>query len=498
MDNRRLNLLLSAAVAVILIGVQWDAAAKSHLGPDRQSSSRQWVDEASIVVEVDPRIELFSILFRLAGNPEYNQNRFERYVNSINAYFGALRDHPAVTYARDLRERRGIGFDAVMSFAVHVTDPPELGERVPFERSNLDERWEPSEARHFLDLARTFARDSDFQEFVRQHRELFDLAETRMQQLVDQRIDQEWFGGFFGGRPGMHFILEIGLSNGGANYGPSYRSLDGSEEVHAIIGTWLTDDEGMPVYDETVIQTVIHEFSHSFVNPIVASARERLREPGEMIFESVSHQMRNQAYGNWEIMLGESVVRAAVARYLLAQGGAASAYEELTAQKIRGFLWIDELFAVLGVYQEARDLYSTFEAFFPAVVAYFSDLGSRVDVEIEEYDASRPQIVSMSPPNGSTGVDPSLERIEFRFDRPMVPDSYSVMLVGENGEKHYPEVERAGFDATGTVFKMDVRLRPRWHYQFSLNSESGGAFKSVVGLPLKAYRVQFQTGPAEE
>lgn len=95
-------------------------------------------------------------------------------------------------------------------------------------------------------------------------------------------------------------------------------------------------------------------------------------------------------------------------------------------------------------------------------------------------------------------VDPSVERFQFTFQRPMVRDSYSVMLVGENGKEHYPEVENVGFDETGMVFSMDVRLKPEWRYEFSLNSESGGAFKSVEGIPLKAYRVQFRTAPAEK
>ena len=40
------------------------------------------------------------ILFRLAGNPEYNQARVPSYAAAVDAYFADFRDHPAVRLAR--------------------------------------------------------------------------------------------------------------------------------------------------------------------------------------------------------------------------------------------------------------------------------------------------------------------------------------------------------------------------------------------------------------
>lgn len=52
--------------------------------------------EPAIDVRVDERVELFSILFRLAGNPEYNQGRVASYVADVEKHFGPHRDHAAV------------------------------------------------------------------------------------------------------------------------------------------------------------------------------------------------------------------------------------------------------------------------------------------------------------------------------------------------------------------------------------------------------------------
>jgi hypothetical protein len=70
MKNHILILLLSTAATTILIAGQSDASAKERAGSDRQSDFLQWNDRSSIDVTVDPRTELFSIIFRLAGNPE--------------------------------------------------------------------------------------------------------------------------------------------------------------------------------------------------------------------------------------------------------------------------------------------------------------------------------------------------------------------------------------------------------------------------------------------
>jgi hypothetical protein len=50
----------------------------------------------------DPRVELMSILFRLAGNQEYNGCRVPLYDQAIDRYFAPYRDHEAVRLARAL------------------------------------------------------------------------------------------------------------------------------------------------------------------------------------------------------------------------------------------------------------------------------------------------------------------------------------------------------------------------------------------------------------
>ena len=105
-------------------------------------------------IGVDPRVELMSVIFRLAGNNEYNQCRIPAYDKALEQYFAPYRDHAAVQMARSL----GVGFDAPMNLAVHIKDIETLAERVPFDRPGirLDERWNGADAGKFLAAARKF------------------------------------------------------------------------------------------------------------------------------------------------------------------------------------------------------------------------------------------------------------------------------------------------------------------------------------------------------
>ena len=43
-------------------------------------------------VLVDPRVELFSLIFRLAGNPEYNRCGIPSYNEDVERYFAKYKD----------------------------------------------------------------------------------------------------------------------------------------------------------------------------------------------------------------------------------------------------------------------------------------------------------------------------------------------------------------------------------------------------------------------
>ncbi|HET6203182.1 MAG TPA: DUF4932 domain-containing protein [Planctomycetota bacterium] len=442
-------------------------------------------------VRVDARIELVSIVFRLAGHSEFNQESSDSpYAREVKERFGRFAGHPAVERAADLRKERGVSFDAVPSLAVHLVDAESFAERVPFDAppARLDARWSAEEARAFVGLLRAFSRESGFPEFFAAHAGLYRKTEERLRALLAARLDVGWFDAFFGAKPGATFRVIPGLLFGGCNYGVGVRLPDGREEVLPSIGCWKWDGEGVPLFGEEVLPTVVHEFSHSYANPLVDLHAEALERSGERIFPTVSAVMRPQAYGTWRAVLYESLVRASVVRYLTAHEGKGAAAKEVDEDGKRGFAWVGDLAALLAEYERDRKAYPDLDAFAPRLVAFFEALAERS----EKVAADAPKVVRTTPAGGASGIPADLGSIVVEFDRPMQTGGYAVTGGGEE----FPEIDRsraAGFDDSGKIFTLPVKLRPGRRYRFGLNGASHRGFQSREGVPLVPLDVTFAT-----
>lgn len=482
-----------AIVALLLLGVSCPRTTSSVQAQSDENDARK----VTVRVKVDPRVELISIIFRLAGNPEYCQGRVAAYISDVDEHFGPFRDHPVVNLARQLRRTRGVSYDACMSMAVHISDATDLKEKVPFDPqpANLDGRWRVAEAREFLQKARQFVEDTSFDEFVEEHQSLYRLTESRMKEVLEKHAHIEWFDQFFGQRPQASFTVILGLVNGGQCYGPRCRGKNGNEELFCVLGVWQTDDEGNPTFDHSMLGTVIHEFCHSYANPILDAHEAELQDAGQKIFPHVASAMKRQAYGNWKTMMYESLVRACVVRYKRQHDGALAAWAEIRSQKQRQFLWMKELSDLLSEYEAARGDYPTLEKFAPRIVSFFDEYAKGFAEKQTELDAKRPRVVEMTPANGAADVDPSLATIKVIFDRPMSDGNWSMVGGGPN----FPEiVGKPSYNAKKTTWTVSVKLKPNWRYEFMLNSGRFTNFRSADGTPLDPVRVSFKTGESKE
>jgi hypothetical protein len=440
---------------------------------------------APLTARVDPRVELVSTVFRLAGNPEWTQGAVPRYSAAVDAHFGKFRDHAVVRHAAALRRQHGVSFDAVAGFAVHLDDAFRLV--VPAAKAaDLDARWPPAEAEAFAGELRAFAKDADAAGFFRSQRELYDLTAKRLQALLDAKVEVAWFDRFFGARPRARFALEVGLLSGGGSYGPSVRRPDGTEELHCILGVWATDDDGKPVFADEVAPYVVHEFCHSYCNPIVDAHAAELLPAGRRLWRFVAEAMGAQAYGEPITMLRESLVRACVVRWTAATQGEEAAKREVADQEGRSFLWTEALARALSDYESLRAENPTLDRFVPAIARVLEAAAA----DLETRDAGAPHVVAMTPRNGATDVDPATTAIVVAFDRAMTDGSWAVV----GGGPHFPEVTGSpSYDAAHKVLTIPVRLKPSWDYELWLNRGQFDTFRSEQGVRLAPVRVTFAT-----
>jgi hypothetical protein len=469
----------------LIVSAVVPAGAQSTPKPTKASG-----EVFKVAAQVDTRVELLSIVARLAGYQEYKNDFVKSYADDVDRHFARYKEHPAIQYAVKVRGSHHIGYDAVMSMAVHLNPPPKLTPRVGFTEKTPDTRWRKEGAEEFVRLLQQFYKDADCERFFQSHTDLYRTAEGRYQQLL-KKVDFDWYRRFYGEVPKGSFNLYIGLLNGGGNYGPKVVHPNGTEDLYAIMGTWKVDDAGLPVYDDSNLQTIIHEFNHSFINHLVFAHESQLKTAGEKIFPPVAEKLRQWAYGTWQTAFLESLVRAAVIRYVLEHESPQVAYKVVQEERNRGFLWMGDLFPLLGVYENSRKTYPTFRSFFPLIVGYFQDLAGRMDYEAKRFEELSPHVAALSPfANEAQDVDPSLTELTVTFDRPLDPKAGYSINWGPGGGEHFPIGKEIRFSEDGKTLTLPVTLKPDWEYAFVL---TGRAFKTKDGYPLQPYTVKFRT-----
>src|SRR5262249_2759435 len=139
------------------------------------------------------------------------------YAKDVDEHFGRFKDHEAIKLAQKLRAERGIGYDAVASFALHIQGNPRLEPKFPFDPRLLEpeRRWSPKSACEFLFPLQRFADDSHAFDFFEQHKELYAKSTARLAKELAKRPYRRWLDNFFGAKPNAKFCAIVGLLNGG-------------------------------------------------------------------------------------------------------------------------------------------------------------------------------------------------------------------------------------------------------------------------------------------
>ena len=127
-----------------------------------------------------------------------------------------------------------------------------------------------------------------------------------------------------------------------------------------------------------MLPTVVHEFCHSYINPLVNLHAGKLEKAGQQIFSSVADAMRRQAYPQWKTMMYESIVRGCVVRYRLASEGEAAAEQQIIYENTNRFFWIRGLSNLLGEYEASRSKYPNLDSFFPEIVKFFDHYAASI------------------------------------------------------------------------------------------------------------------------
>lgn len=342
--------------------------------------------QTEVKTTIDERVELMSIVFRLAGSSEYNFDDAKQYIKEINTYFAPYKNHPLIAYATQLKEERRVGYDAVMAMAAHLQLHNGHISQVEVSESTLDGRWGKEQQEKFTALLDDFYKESKFNRFFKSRRKEYNTVTKAFDEIMKD-FNQKWYTHFYGKAPEEQFHIVLGYGNGPCNYGVSAMPRNGRKQVYAIIGCNQFNENGDIYFTSAQhLSTLVHEFNHSFINYLLQMPdnHQSMQESGEIIQKAVEKEMRKQGYNTWESIINESLVRAAVIRYLAHNSDEQSVKEEIKEQVNRYFLWVPALAELIGTYEEQRDKYATFEEYYPEVIRFFSKAAGQINDMVEK------------------------------------------------------------------------------------------------------------------
>ena len=280
------------------------------------------------------QIELVSLVMRLAGHDVFSDENTP-YQRSLMPAFGDYANHPVVEYTRNLTSSRGIGHDAPMWLAIHLQKIN--GQFQFYYGSNFwedDKRWTPELAKKFLELLNNFYVDSDFSTFFEENIPYFETLSRLLYDELWDKINFDWFYQF--GFSYDDIRIAIWPSGTGSGFGPTLLN----RVNYAILPQ--TDD-----YSH-FLSFAIHEFAHSFANPIAEAWHEENEEFRSLCESSVDMHLMPW-YGKSIIIAGEYVTRAYTIQYLV-ENHNENLLPLLFKEINNGFRYIETVYAMVTDY----------------------------------------------------------------------------------------------------------------------------------------------------
>ncbi|MGM9739636.1 MAG: DUF4932 domain-containing protein [Candidatus Cryptobacteroides sp.] len=344
-------------------------------------------ESRTIPVKYAEETELVAVVCHLAGISGYIFNEEDGvlpdYLADIDSTFAPYANHKAVKFASGKLFRKGFAWDMPMSLALRIKlneGRIEYNEGLEADFDGYYSRISRSDEKKFIAMLEDFYRDASFAEFFRSHSKLYAECEEAMRKVVDN-LDLAWYDSFFGPNDGGEFRVYLGLLNGPGNYAEHQRLKSGSEVINAVMGCCDRDDAGRIYYGESyTLPVLIHEFNHSYCNPLNDECWDNIAAQATAIFQKNASFYASIAYGSPKLMMNETFVEASMIRYLMTHpiDIAGTSFENMQElidllididERKKKFVLVRPVIEALGRRESDREQYPTMRDFLPEYVA---------------------------------------------------------------------------------------------------------------------------------
>ena len=307
---------------------------------------------------IDPRIELINVVENVKSYKEKQLHEPTMQQETSN-YFSYHKNHPAVEMMQELKTM-GFTYTKPRWFILSYTNPPELMQLYPLKQTYFYNDWSPDEAKlaEFTQKLKDFYNDTKFGTFFHKHQTDYEKLLNVVSADFEKRDYVKLLEDYFGEKKDRYVFIYSPTSPGGS-------------------GLWIETERKVTVYSimfSGYVPLVLHEFGHSFVNPITDGFREEI-DRYQNLFSSIRQDLPNY-YDSWFIVVNEHIIRAFTARVTAMLDGEDAGKKALDNEVSNGFKYIIPIYERLKEYEVNRDKYPDFHSFFPRIIELFAELSS--------------------------------------------------------------------------------------------------------------------------
>lgn len=325
-----------------------------------------------VYITIDPRIELLAVVqhFTTWADKHHTNMNFG-YVNEAEDYFSSFSQDPAVEKCQDLIDL-GFSYDAPVTFMLYHNYPPEFNRLLPYTDYLSGRAAGETNLNDFAGKLREFYQSSGFVDFYNDHKTFYDKTATLIFNTLGDNNYVDIMEDYYGETKHKYIIIPVPIFTS-EGYGPKIDFPEG-QYVYSIIGaSGLRDD--IPTFgNESYFKhIVLHEFGHSFVNPVTAEYINEIYQSDEL-FDPIKTQMEDQAYGTWHTCVNEHLVRINVIRMKVLTEGESVKNGLLDFEISKGFIYISQLDTLMQRYESSRPDYPAWSDFYPEIINLFNTL----------------------------------------------------------------------------------------------------------------------------
>lgn len=325
--------------------------------------------KSELNIAIDERIEtLYSVAFLndyfLIGE---HQNLYKQ---KLDKNLQPLKKHKAVQLFDSLSKKYNFSYYRTVEWVLLFSDFPEFKkikektdkyETVPKSKEYLLE--------NFREELIKFNQDTLFQSYLNEIKPLNKKIISQIKKSETLNELPTYLENFYGKKLNSYnLILSPLLHSGGFN--SETINQNGEKEVYALIGP-NGEIDFVPYFDKSYLETdlILHEFGHSFVNPLMEKHEKAIESLKPKYFtEKLEKHAKYQGYSKWKFVFNELLVRATTIKIAEKNFGKEKANELLEYEKSIGFGVVESILEILNEYDQNRNKYTDFDKFYPTLI----------------------------------------------------------------------------------------------------------------------------------